>query len=141
MRRFLRRYKVWLLIGLAILIVIAYYSSGYFFIYNNDAYVDANWVKLSFSVPGKVDHVYVKDNQYVKKGALLVTLDPRPCLLAVNSAKAQLDQASAHQVLAQIKVKVTQTDIQLAQARMALAKLEWQRYQKLLRTHAVAKEQ
>ncbi|WP_429019748.1 HlyD family secretion protein [Aeromonas allosaccharophila] len=49
--------------------------------------------KLAPQVSGKVIDVAVHNNQHVKKGDLLFTLDPEPFELAVEQAKLALDQA------------------------------------------------
>lgn len=141
MRLLPRKHRVLTLLIIVILIILAYYSSGYFFIYNNDAYVDADWVKVAFSVPGTIDKVYVKDNQSINKNALMISLVPRKFLLSIAAAKAQLNQIVEQQALVNIKAKIAQTNIKVKQAQATLAKLEWQRYQKLLNKHSVSKEQ
>ncbi len=141
MRLSFRKHKIIISIVIVVLIILAYYSSGYFFIYNNDAYVDADWVKVAFSVPGTIGKVHIKDNQYVKKGTLMIALTPRKYLLNIASAKAQLDQVVEQQALIHIKAKIAKTDIKVKQAQTTLAKLEWQRYKKLLTNHSVSKEQ
>ena len=64
---------VWITL-LAVMIVLFYYSSGYFIVYNNDAYVHADVVRVSTGVEGIIDDIHVHDNQAVKKGDLLLKL-------------------------------------------------------------------
>lgn len=49
--------------------------------------------KLSFQVSGKVDAVYVKDAQSVKKGQVLATIDSRDYANQLNQVKVQYDKA------------------------------------------------
>ncbi|MFD2177951.1 efflux RND transporter periplasmic adaptor subunit [Veronia pacifica] len=49
--------------------------------------------RLSFQVNGKIDKINVKSGEFVKKGTLLATLDPRDLKLKVNDAKSRYDLA------------------------------------------------
>ena len=46
---------------------------------------------LSFKVPGQVQSVLVDDNQKVKKGDLLVEIDPRDYQVRLDEARAEPD--------------------------------------------------
>jgi multidrug resistance efflux pump len=59
----------------------------------NDAYVEAHVVQVAPRVSGRVVSVAVKNNQYVKKGALLFTLNAQKYQHAYNRAKALLDES------------------------------------------------
>ena len=71
-------FKRWLSVFLIVLLIIFYISSGYFFIFNNDAYIDADWVKVASMVSGPVDQVLVKDNALVKKNDALLAVVQEP---------------------------------------------------------------
>ncbi len=58
---------------IAILIYISYKKTH---ISTDDAYVEGNIYTVASKVPGTVKALYVDDNQYVKKGTLLVEIDP-----------------------------------------------------------------
>ncbi len=58
------------------------------------------YVELRARVSGYLQSVHFEDGQIVKKGDLLFVIDPRPYEIALASAKAQLDEASARGDLA-----------------------------------------
>ena len=55
-----------------------------FVIYTDDAYVRSDLVALAPEITGRIIAVHVVDNQPVKKGDKLVTIDPVPFQLVVN---------------------------------------------------------
>lgn len=61
-----------------------------------DAYLNADIVRIAPRVSGQVTHLYVENNQFVTKGQPLFELDLTPFQIAVNKASAQLaiDQAN-----------------------------------------------
>jgi membrane fusion protein (multidrug efflux system) len=56
----------------------------------DDAYVNSHVTAVAARVPGQVAKVLVDDNYRVKKGDLLVTLDPEPFRVQVNLKEAKL---------------------------------------------------
>src|SRR5271170_1111923 len=63
--------------------------------WTRDGTVRAYVVTLAPEVPGEVTELTVKDNQFVRKGDLLMKIDPRDYQVAVDFNKAALDQAQA----------------------------------------------
>jgi membrane fusion protein (multidrug efflux system) len=61
----------------------------------DDAYVDGHIYTITPRVSGYVTEVLVTDNQRVKKGQFLVTLDPTPSEVALAEARAALAEAEA----------------------------------------------
>jgi membrane fusion protein (multidrug efflux system) len=61
----------------------------------DDAFIDVHSVNISSKVAGRVARVLVTDNQEVKKGDVLVELDPRDFDAQVNEQKAALNSAVA----------------------------------------------
>lgn len=64
----------------------------------DDAFIDGNVVQISPKVAATVVAVHFGDNARVKKGELLIELDPRSFEVALEKAKAQLAQAEAQSV-------------------------------------------
>lgn len=58
-------------------------------------------VEVRARVGGYVSGVHFRDGDYVRRGQLLFSLDPRPAQAALASARAQLSQAQAQLALAQ----------------------------------------
>ena len=82
-----------LIVGVIIgLIFFAHYQS---YESTDDAFIDVHSVNISSKVAGRVARVLVTDNQEVKKGEVLVELDPRDLDAQVNEQKAALNSAVA----------------------------------------------
>ncbi len=70
----------------------------------DDAYVDGHISTISSRVSGTVMKVFVRDNQDVKAGDLLVSLDPRDNQVEVDQLKAGLEEAQFQAAAAQSKI-------------------------------------
>lgn len=55
----------------------------------------ASQLNLGFRTAGTVEHVYVKEGQYVTEGKLIATLDPVPAEVTLEQARATLQSAEA----------------------------------------------
>ena len=75
----------------------------------DDAFIDGHIVAVSPRVSAQVLRVHVTDNQHVKKGDLLVELDPRDFQVQLARARSAMATAGARQASARINVGVTQT--------------------------------
>jgi membrane fusion protein (multidrug efflux system) len=74
---------------------------------SDDAQVDGHIVPISSKVYGSVLKVMVNDNQHVKAGDVLVTIDPRDLQAKVDQAKAALALAESQARAAQVTVPLT----------------------------------
>jgi membrane fusion protein, multidrug efflux system len=93
----LRRYRrLLLLVVLPIIAVIGgltFYLSGGRYVGTDDAYVGAQKVLITPDISGKIEKVVVKEGQHVNAGDVLFEIDPVPFRLAVDQARATLEQA------------------------------------------------
>ncbi|MFJ6023121.1 efflux RND transporter periplasmic adaptor subunit [Brevundimonas sp. NPDC092305] len=87
-------------------------------------------VDVRARVGGYVSGVHFRDGDYVQRGQLLFTLDPRPAQAALASARAQLSQAQAQLTLAQTELDRAQTLL----ASQAVSQAEFDTRQGALRT-------
>ncbi len=55
-----------------------------------NAYVNANLINISPKVGGYIQEIYVKDNQFVHKGDLLVTINPQDYTIQLTKANQDL---------------------------------------------------
>src|ERR1700689_2556882 len=55
-----------------------WWISGYVLAYTDDAYITSDVVQVTPQVAGPVEAVHVSDNQWVKRGTILFTIDPTP---------------------------------------------------------------
>jgi membrane fusion protein (multidrug efflux system) len=93
----LRRYRRTLLLVVLPLVVllggVVFYVNGGRYVSTDDAYVGAQKVLITPDISGKIDKVVVREGERVKQGDVLFEIDPVPFRLAVQEARAKLDQA------------------------------------------------
>src|SRR5579872_62126 len=106
----------------------------------DDAYVDGTVALVSTRVAGTVSAVYVEDNWTVKRGDLLVTLDPSDFQVRVSQAEAQLARAkqTVDEMFAQ--VKAAEAGLALADSQAKQAKLDYNRAEQLRKAGVVSTE-
>jgi membrane fusion protein (multidrug efflux system) len=111
----------------------------------DDAYVQADYTTIAPKVSGYIAAVRVEDNQPVKAGQILATIDDRDFRTAL--AQAQADVASADADVSNIAAQLTEQQSVIDQAAAAIkadqagvnfASLDYQRYHTLTATHATS---
>jgi membrane fusion protein (multidrug efflux system) len=135
----------------------------------DDAYVNSHVTFVAPRVPGQVLQVLVDDNSRVRKGDVLVQLDPEPYRVQVAIKQAAVDVAKANLVLAEANVRglvaqarsqrfklthaIEEVDNQVAlirqrvatweqsKASLALAQQEFDRAKRLLASKVVSNEE
>ncbi len=134
---------------LAIVIVVAllgifpairYYNYFSTHVSTDDAYVDGTVALVSTRVAGTVSAVYVEDNWTVKRGDLLVTLDPSDFQVRVDQAEAQLARAkqTVDEMFAQ--VNAAEAGLSLAESQAKQARLDFNRAEQLRKAGVVSTE-
>jgi membrane fusion protein (multidrug efflux system) len=119
---------------------IRYYNQFSTHVSTDDAYVDGTVALVSTRVAGTVSAVYVEDNWTVKRGDLLVTLDPRDFQVRVDQAAAQLARAkqTVDEMFAQ--VKAAEAGQSLAESQAKQARLDYDRAEQLRKAGVVSTE-
>jgi membrane fusion protein, multidrug efflux system len=132
----LRRYRRFLLlVVLPISIAIGglvFYVNGGRYVGTDDAYVGAQKVLITPEISGKIDKVVVKEGQHVNEGDVLFEIDPVPFQLAVDQAKAQLEQAKTTYDNLVANVKIYGQMLDLAQQGVDLKQRDVDRKQQLV---------
>src|SRR5579863_4913203 len=106
----LRRYRRFLLLVvlpiIAVIGGVAFYLNGGRYVGTDDTYVGAQKVLITPDISGRIDKVVVKEGELVHKGDVLFEIDPVPFRLAVDRAKAAVEQArtSYSNLVANIKI-------------------------------------
>jgi membrane fusion protein (multidrug efflux system) len=77
----------------------------------DDAYVNANVVRVAPLVAGRVTEVHVRNQQHVAAAAPLFDIDPEPFALAVRQAEAQLAMARQDTTAGAAAVRVADADV------------------------------
>jgi membrane fusion protein (multidrug efflux system) len=114
---------VLIVIGVILLIICAILLIRYLNSYENtdDAFVDGHTDPMTPHINGIVTGVYVENTYFVKKGEVLVELDPRDFQVALEQAKANLSQAEAGVRAQTPNVPITQTNQSTALANAQLS--------------------
>ena len=106
----LRRYRrVLLLIVLPLAAAaggVVLYLNGGRYVGTDDTYVGAQKVLITPDISGRIEKVVVREGQHVDKGDVLFEIDAVPFRLALDRAKAQLEQAKTtyNNLAANIKI-------------------------------------
>jgi membrane fusion protein, multidrug efflux system len=115
------------IIGICLVFIVAavglyLYAQSASYESTDDAFIAAHTIEVAPKIAGKVDAVYVKDNQLVKKGDPLVQIDPRDYDAQLDQKQAALESVKAEATSAQAAV-----DQQIANVRSLQATLEQDR--------------
>jgi membrane fusion protein, multidrug efflux system len=103
--------------------------------YTDDAYVRSDLIAIAPEVTGRIIAVHVVDNQEVKIGDRLLSIDPEPFILAVNQARANLAEAKAKVVVAQDELATAQATLEQSTSAQVYAAQTQGRLVDLVRTN------
>jgi len=114
-------------------LVVALAAGTYYFWFvvpfqsTDDAFVEGYVIPIAPKVPGYVVRLEIKDNQQVKKGDVLLEIDPRDYETSATQARADLDAARSQLNQSQAQVTVSRAKVAQAQAAVVAADAENQR--------------
>ena len=130
--------RTWLIrLALAVFAAALIYGLWYFLIGRNhvstdNAYVNAEVAQVTPLIAGQAIEVRVKDTQAVKRGDVLVVIDPANAKIAIVQAEAELAEARrrfrqtvANNAALSAQVQARTADISQAQAQLAVARAEF----------------
>src|SRR6266566_2195325 len=105
------RFRMFLIIGIVVLVVTGFFLWRYFNSYEStdNAQIDGHLNPVSARISGHVEKLLVNDNQYVQVGTPLAQIDPRDYEVLVARAKADFDNAVAAAKAAGVNVPITST--------------------------------
>lgn len=120
----------------------------------DDAYVNGNIHTIASKVPGTVARILVKDNQFVKKGDILLGLDLADYEVRVNEASSGLNAEktkipeigakieAARKQVAEMNamVQTAKANLELQEANLAQAEMDIRRAETLYKKDALSKE-
>ena len=143
------------LVTLGLIFGIGKYIHGLSHEETEDAQVEADINPIIPKVSGFVDKLNVDDNQLVKAGDTLVTLDDRDLKLRVLQAQAALENAKANLASAeagyittrenvlgsQSNLSAYEASIELAEVRKKRAGQDFERYKNLIASNSVTQQQ
>jgi membrane fusion protein (multidrug efflux system) len=121
----------------------------------DDAQIEKNMNPIIPRVMGYITKVNIKDNDYVKKGDTLFTIDNNDYILKLEDAKAALiaaqgnfevSKADVGSALASVSVSDANVqsaggNIETAKIRLGRATNDFERYENLYKNHSITKQQ
>ena len=106
--------------------------------WTRDATVRAYVVAMAPEVAGRIVELNVTDNKYVRKGDLLLVIDPTNYRIAVSQSEAAVQQAQANvqnidaqMNVQQAQINASEAQLRLGRAALVFAQQQADRYQKL----------
>jgi multidrug resistance efflux pump len=118
-----------------------WWISGYVLAYTDDAYITSDAVQVTPQVAGAVEAVHVSDNQWVKRGRILFTIDPTPFKLQLQQAIEQEAEARAQLPVDAAVIDSLRAQKEAADAAVGLAAGNLRRATPLRTTGAVSKQE
>ena len=101
-----RRFIVIGVIALLVVGALLFWWHSTYYEDTDDAQVNGHLIQISSRIAGQVIKVNVEENQEVKKGDLLVEIDPKDFEVAVQQSEANLQSAEASYEAAKVNVPV-----------------------------------
>jgi membrane fusion protein (multidrug efflux system) len=144
-KRSRRRLVILFTFGLLIVAgVILWYITNAGYEVTDDATIEAHVIQVSPKVSAHVKAVHFEDNYQVKRGDLLIELDPRDFevvlasdLASLASAKSKLTETEAQQNVAQAGLGQAKADLVSAQATADNAESDFNRNKSLFQTRVI----
>lgn len=123
--------------------------------HTDDAQIEKNMNPIIPRVSGYVSKVYIKDNDFVKKGDTLFTIDKRDYQLKIDEAtaamvaaegsfevaKADIGSALANISVSDANVQSAGGNIETAKIRLGRITSDFNRYDNLYKNHSITKQQ
>ncbi len=113
---------------------------GWAIAYTDDAYIRANISVVSPRVEGHILNIYVKSNQFVKSGTLLMELDPYPYQLRLDVRKSALLQAETNLKSLTVKYQTSLNTLNNVTNEYKLATINYERYKTLQVEQAASRQ-
>jgi membrane fusion protein (multidrug efflux system) len=123
--------------------VLSYYLYKNFktYVKTDNAYVKEDFTIIASKIGGTVTAVYCKDNDYVKKGDILLEIDPKDYEVKVE--QAQMAVIEAKNRIEELKMKTKELDalIAIRKAELNKAEIDYNRAKRLYEKGLIPKDQ
>lgn len=136
-----KKYQYVLITSLILLFIIsclAYLHYQKYYPSTVDAYLQANVVTMAAQVSGPVSATYVENHSYVHVNQPLFDIDPKPFIIAVQQAQANLENTQQQIHAAQEAVTAAQALVAQRQAEYSNAQKDAYRITTLVKKHLAA---
>lgn len=133
---------LFLLIGIYMAVYSIYFQS------TDDAFIEGRMIAIAPKVSGHVLNLYVDDNKEVKKGDLLLEIDPLDYEVALKQKEAELEMAKAFYSVADKKIKQSESefrktneDVYSSVSKLDFAQKDFDRYSKMYEKGIASKQE
>lgn len=106
----------------------------------DDAYIEGRIHSIASKVPATAAKVYVDDNQAVRRGELLVELDPADYDLRANEAEAAVETGKARLLDAEAGIKAAEANLKIQQVALIQAERDNKRAEALYKEEVITRE-
>lgn len=151
--------KIKIILPILLVAGLAYGISKYRYAQNHetteDAQVEKNKNPIIPRISGYISKVYIKDNDFVKKGDTLFTIENKDFLLKVAEAQAavaiaqaglkvsnsEIGSAQANVSVSDANIMTANGNIETAKIRLGRASADFERFENLYKNHSITKQQ
>jgi multidrug resistance efflux pump len=119
------------LLGVIVILLVYHVVADRFTPYTQQARTYANVVALAPEVKGRIEDIFVQDNQRVEKGDPLLEIDKTQYEIALQKANADLIATERELEVADANIKVAEANLVTSQAEYDRAKKELDRHESL----------
>ncbi len=128
-----KRILITVIAVIACIIVGIYYINSLKYEITDDAYIESDLIKVAARVSGQIEEIYIKDNQKIKEGDLIIKIDDSDYKIKLDEAQAMYEKTLYSQKVAKAKLSAVNSEIELA-------KKDLTRYQNLYKAGAVSRQ-
>ena len=113
---------------------------GQVFVSTDNAYVKGHVMAVASRIPGPLLSVEVRENQAVKAGQVLASVDPRDYDAALARTEASMVEAQSALVLNEAQIAQAQAQVRAAESQKGLADIEKARISALYERQSIPKQ-
>ena len=139
-----KKKKAFAIVGAIVLIglVVGHFYSAYrkTHVSTDDAFIDGNIHTIASKINGTVKEIYVTDNQPLKKGALLLEIDPADYSVRLREASSAVDAEKARLDEAETRIAAAKANLELQRANLKLAEIEKNRSENLYQKEVLPRD-
>lgn len=123
---------------LILLFIVFLYNFSYLFPFTNNAFVVANTRPVAANVQGYITGIYVKNEEYVKKGHPLFTVFQKPYELTYKRTKSDVEEAKAQLIVLTKQVEKSQYILQSQQDQYEKLGFDYNHYKSAYHDNSVS---
>jgi membrane fusion protein (multidrug efflux system) len=139
-----KKMRAFMIVGVVVLIGL---TAGYFYsayrkthVSTDDAFIDGNIHTIAAKIYGTVTKVSVNDNQRVKKGDLLVEIDPADYSARLQEASSSVGAEKAKLSEVGTRIEAAKANLELQRAHLRLAEIEKKRTEALYQKEVLPRD-